>query len=127
MNWSWPPISTLVTKSALERPATRLYPLERRAPYARTRGHIEFRVNNCDFCTICAHKCPTRAIVVSKTERTWAIDHGLCILCGNCVEDCPEGCIRLDNQPWPPMAAKEVLTFHKEHEAPATPVVMPKP
>ena len=120
MSWSWSiqPISSLVTRSALAKPATRLYPVERRTPYARTRGHIEFRIDNCNFCTICAHKCPTLAIQVHKQDKTWAIDHSRCILCGICVEDCREGCITLSPLPCPPMRAKEVLSFRQEHAPP---------
>ena len=120
MSWSWSlkPISSLVTRSALHKPATRLYPAERRAPYARTRGHIEFRIDNCNFCTICAHKCPTHAIQVSKQDKTWAIDHSRCILCSICVEDCREGCITLSPFPYPPMRTHEVLTFRQEHAPP---------
>jgi ech hydrogenase subunit F len=120
MSWSWSiqPISSLVTRSALAKPATRLYPAERRTPYARTRGHIEFRIDTCNFCTICAHKCPTQAIQVSKLDKTWAIDHSRCILCSICVEDCREGCITLSPTPCPPMRAKDVLMFRQEHAPP---------
>jgi Formate hydrogenlyase subunit 6/NADH:ubiquinone oxidoreductase 23 kD subunit (chain I) len=83
-----------------------------------TRGHIEFRVDDCSFCTICAHKCPTQAIQVHKQDKTWAIDHGRCILCGLCVEDCRAGCITLSPFPCPPMRAKEVLSFRQEHTPP---------
>lgn len=115
---SWLAISSLVTRSALQRPATRRYPLERREPYARTRGHIAFKIDNCTFCTLCAVKCPTRAIVVSKQDRTWAIDQGRCILCGNCVEGCREGCIALSDRPWPPMLKQEVDSYRKDYVAP---------
>lgn len=121
MSWSWLPISSLVTRSALSKPVTRLYPVERRTPYARTRGHIVFKIDNCNFCTICAHKCPTDAIVANKKDKTWAIDYSLCILCGNCVEDCREGCITLSNDPHPPMRAKEVWSVRKDYEAPPPP------
>jgi len=118
MSWSWLPIARLVGRSVLHKPATRLYPVERREPFARTRGHIEFRVNDCDFCTICAHRCPTRAIVVGKKERTWAIDHTLCILCGNCVDDCKRGCITLSTAPCPPLTKKFVQTIRQNYAAP---------
>lgn len=121
MPWSWPPISSLVTRSALSRPATRLYPVERREPFARTRGHVRFSVHDCDFCTICAHKCPTGAIVVNKRDKTWAIDHSLCILCGICVEECRRSCIKLSKEPCPPMVAKDVLHFRAGYEAPPAP------
>ena len=118
MSLSWYPISALVTKSALAPPVTRLYPFEQRQSYARTRGHVEFRINDCDFCRICAHKCPTDAIVANRKERIWAIDHSRCILCGNCVDDCKAGCITLSGQPWPSMLAADVANFRQEFVAP---------
>jgi formate hydrogenlyase subunit 6/NADH:ubiquinone oxidoreductase subunit I len=119
VSWYWFDIASLVTTAALRRPATRLYPRERREPFASTRGHILFHVDNCSFCTICAHRCPTRAIVVSKKDKTWAIDHTQCILCGNCVEDCREGCIALSNHPRPPLEHKDVFRIRQDYEAPA--------
>ncbi|MGQ9830079.1 MAG: 4Fe-4S binding protein [Thermochromatium sp.] len=116
MSWSLRPIASLVTRSALAKPATRLYPTVRRTPYARTRGHIEFRIDNCNFCTICAHKCPTQAIQVHRQNKTWAIDHSRCILCGLCVEGCQNGCITLSATPYPPMSAKEIQRFRQEYE-----------
>jgi len=118
VSWSWLSIASLVTRSAIHKPATRLYPLERRAPYAHTRGHIEFRIDDCNFCTICAHRCPTRAIVANKEDKTWAIDHTLCILCGNCVDDCREGCITLSNLPRAPMDHKDVFSIRQDYAAP---------
>lgn len=127
MSWSWPPIASLVALSATRKPATRLYPLVRREPYARTRGHIELRIADCNFCTICANRCPTRAIVVSKTEKVWAIDHTLCILCSICVDDCRESCITLSSDPTPPMERREVLTLRQAFAAPAEPAAAAGP
>lgn len=118
MSWSWPPIASLVARSAVQTPATRLYPAVRREPYARTRGHIELRIADCNFCTICAHRCPTRAIVVHKEEKVWAIDHTLCILCSICVDDCRESCIVLSATPTAPMERREVLTLRRDFVAP---------
>jgi ech hydrogenase subunit F len=116
---SWFSLSSLVARSAVAKPATRLYPFERREPYARTRGHIEFVIDSCTFCNICAHKCPTDAIVVNKKERVWAIDHTRCILCGNCVDDCRRGCISLSRQPHPPLLDKHVQEIRENFQAPA--------
>lgn len=118
MHFPWLSISSLVSGSALRRPATRLYPTEQRTPFAKTRGHIEFRVNDCTFCGICAHKCPTKAIVTNKKDKTWAIDHSLCILCGSCVEDCREGCIALNNKPMGPLGPGEMARFREEFRPP---------
>ncbi len=114
---SWFSISAIVTHSALGKPATRLYPFEKREPFARTRGHIQFVLDTCTFCNICAHKCPTDAIQVNKKEQVWAIDHTRCILCSACVEECRRGCISLSHVPRTPMLQKEVET----HRAAFTP------
>jgi len=117
-SWSWLLVSALVTKSALRPPVTRCYPLQRRVPFARTRGHIRFKVDNCTFCTVCAVKCPTGAIVAHKKERVWAIDHSRCILCGICVEDCREGCITLGNDPLPPLQLKDLISIRQDYAPP---------
>ena len=118
---SWFSISALVTKSALRKPATRLYPFETREPYPKTRGHIRFdhAANTCTFCTICAHKCPTQAIQVNKKEKIWAIDHMRCILCSNCTESCPRNCLCMAHTPHAPMLKQEVETFRGSFEPPA--------
>ncbi|MEY6431863.1 4Fe-4S binding protein [Thioalkalicoccus limnaeus] len=121
MTVPWYSISALVTKSALHKPATRLYPFEKRAPYARTRGHIQFKIDDCNYCGICAHKCPTHAIVTNKKAKTWAIDHTLCILCNSCVDECREGCITLSNHPLAPLGPADVARFREEYQAPPPP------
>ena len=119
---SWFSISALVTKSAVSKPVTRLYPFEKREPYAKTRGHIHFEVNTCTFCNICAHKCPTAAIQVDKKQKVWAIDHMRCILCGACIDDCRRGCLSLARTPHAPMLKQEVESFRAAFEPP-TPLV----
>ncbi|MBK1702194.1 4Fe-4S binding protein [Thiococcus pfennigii] len=123
MSTPWLSISALVTKSALNKPATRLYPFEQREPYAKTRGHVLFRVDNCTFCGICSHKCPTGAIVIDKKGQRWAIDHTLCILCGCCVEECREGCITQSTQPRAPLLRADVAQFREEYRAAPRPRV----
>lgn len=115
---SWFSISSLVTQSALQKPSTRLYPFEKRPPYPKTRGHIEMQISTCTFCNICAHKCPTRAIVVNKKDKVWAIDHTRCILCGNCVDECRRSCLSQSTSPEPPMRRKQVQTLRQEFSPP---------
>lgn len=91
-------ITRLVSRSSISKPATRLYPAERREPYAAVRGHIRFIHDTCIFCTLCAKKCPTDAIVVDRKERRWTIDRRKCILCGSCVEACRKACLVCENE-----------------------------
>jgi ech hydrogenase subunit F len=112
-------ISRLITRSAFSKPATRLYPFEKREPFPRTRGHIEFKIDSCVFCNLCAKKCPTEAIVCNRKEKTWQINHLACVLCGNCVDSCRKGCLTQVNTPAPPMTSRQVGIFRAEAQTPA--------
>jgi len=101
-------LGNLVTRSAVSKPSTRLYPVEIRDIFEHTRGRIEVNVDACVFCNICAKKCPTDAILVARNEKTWQIDHLRCILCGHCVEMCPKDCLTQKNAAAPPMISREV-------------------
>ena len=87
------------TKTVLEnlfsKPATRRYPFAPREYPARTRGHIGIDIDKCIFCGICSKRCPTGAIEVSRSDRTWAIARFSCIQCGYCVEGCPKKCLSM--------------------------------
>ena len=76
-------------KNLLTKPATRLYPIQKRQYPPSTRGHIEINGETCIFCGICQKKCPTDAINVARKERTWEIERLRCIACGCCVDACP--------------------------------------
>ena len=89
--------SKSVIASLFRRPATRDYPVHPRAPFPRTRGHIANDIDTCIFCGMCARKCPTDAIDVSKPETLWAIDRLRCIQCNCCVEVCPVKCLTMEN------------------------------
>ena len=75
------------------------------------RGHVAIEIEKCIFCGICQKKCPTGAIEVCKTEKTWTIDRFDCIQCGCCAENCPKACLRMDSRQ-PPVSrtpAREVV------------------
>lgn len=117
----------LVAKSAVSKPPTRLYPFEKREPYAATRGHIVVELKDCSFCTLCAKKCPTDAIEVDRNGRIWRIDRLRCIQCRACVDACNKGSLRLDPHYSPPMTAREVESFQgpPKPPAPAKPAATP--
>jgi ech hydrogenase subunit F len=89
-------IAKVVMRSALSRPATRLYPFEKRPFYKNTRGSISIDISKCIFCSICQKKCPTDAIVVKKDEKSWQINRLRCITCNACVDACPKKCLNMD-------------------------------
>lgn len=82
--------------SAFKKPATRLYPFEKREAFKGTRGMIKFDGAKCNSCTLCMLKCPTGAIKVDRAAKTWAIDRLKCILCGACVTACTKSALSMD-------------------------------
>jgi formate hydrogenlyase subunit 6/NADH:ubiquinone oxidoreductase subunit I len=111
-------IAKIIARSALSRFATRLYPFEKREPYAATRGHIENEIARCIMCGICQKKCPTHAITVARTDRNWAIEPMLCIQCSECVTACPVKCLTMANTYAAPAPTKEIVLLHQETPPP---------
>ncbi len=83
-------------KNLFSRPATRLYPFEKREPFKGTRGSISIEEDKCIHCGICAKRCPADAITVVREKKTWSINHLSCVICSNCVLVCPKKCLNLD-------------------------------
>lgn len=103
--------ASFVARALVTKPTTRLYPFTKRAPYAATRGHVVINISDCNFCTLCAKRCPTDAIEVDRGNRIWRIDRLRCIQCRACVDACNKKSLTLDNQYSPPMSAREVESF----------------
>lgn len=104
-------ISKLVMGWSVKKPATRLYPYETRPAFKATRGHVVIDIGKCTFCTLCEKKCPTDAISMDKTTRSWTIDRLLCIQCSACVDACAKDCLGMDNQYTAPSTSRTVDTF----------------
>jgi ech hydrogenase subunit F len=112
-------IGKIIARSALSKYATRLYPFEKRAPYAATRGHIVIDITTCIFCSLCSKRCPCDAITVDKASTTWTIDRMKCIQCGACVDACPKKCLCMDQTYSPASPTKAIESFHQEPKAAA--------
>jgi NADH-quinone oxidoreductase subunit I len=72
------------------KPATRLYPFEKREPPPGARGHLVNDPAACVYCGLCQRRCPAMALRVERKPKTWTLDRYRCILCGYCVEICPK-------------------------------------
>lgn len=86
-------------RNVVSRPATRRYPVEVRPPFAGARGTLEFDLDTCVFCNLCARKCPAVAITCNRDEKYFAIDQLSCIACGVCVDVCNKNSLRLSTAP----------------------------
>jgi ech hydrogenase subunit F len=89
-------ISTLALKWAITRPPTSQYPFVPRRILPGSRGTLVFTKETCVYCTVCAKKCPTGALTVTRATKRWTIDRLLCITCGYCIEACPKKSLALD-------------------------------
>jgi len=104
--------SRTVLKNLGGKPATRLYPRQKREPFERTRGHIAINESDCIFCGICQKKCPTKAIGVDKPSKTWRIDRFKCIQCNACTENCPKKCLSMKNEYTSPSTGQVKDEYH---------------
>ncbi|MBS3900210.1 MAG: 4Fe-4S binding protein [Dethiobacter sp.] len=54
----------------------------------------------CDFCRACTVLCPTKALVLAKSEENISLSHqaSLCLSCGACARFCPHKAVSLS--PW---------------------------
>ena len=100
-------MSSLALKWVLAKPATSRYPFEPRRALAGSRGTLVFLKATCVYCTVCAKKCPTGALVVNRAQKKWTIDRLLCITCGYCVEACPKKSLALGTAHATPSVTKD--------------------
>ena len=117
-------MSKMALKWAFKKPITKNYPFGPRIVIPKCRGELDVTLVQCTYCTLCAKRCPTGAIAVSRSPKTWTIDRLLCIQCGYCVELCPKKCLSLSTS-----HGTTAITKDREHffqptppPAPAAPV-----
>ncbi|MGI6684074.1 MAG: 4Fe-4S dicluster domain-containing protein [Bacillota bacterium] len=86
-----------IVNNLVGKPATRVYPVEKRASFPHTRGKISIMVEGCIFCGLCQRKCPSGAIEINKGEKRWTIDPFSCVNCNVCVDTCPKKVLLMNN------------------------------
>lgn len=103
----FPGLSKTLVKSLVGKPATFMYPREKRTYTPATRGRVENDIEKCIFCRMCERNCPTRALAVSKEKNEWEIDSLKCCYCRRCVEVCPVKCLNMDNVYFPSVRKRD--------------------
>ncbi len=100
-------MTRLALKWAVKKPVTSRYPFEPRRALPGSRGRLAFNRDTCVYCTVCAKKCPTGALVVNRAQKKWGIDRLLCISCGYCAEACPKKSLSLTTAHGEPTVTKD--------------------
>ncbi|MCG8686311.1 MAG: 4Fe-4S binding protein [Desulfobacterales bacterium] len=102
-----------IFKNFVSGSATRPYPIEIRPGFKDARGELGNKVSACNLCGICAKKCPSQCITVSRKTGVWEVDPYSCVYCGICVEACPKNCLFHYTEHRKPARKKEALTLTK--------------
>ena len=120
---SFMPFAKTILRNLVSKPATQMYPIQKRTPVVAARGHIAIDIDACIYCGACMRKCPTHAIATEKPGRTWQIDRLRCIQCNACVGVCPKKCLYMRPDYTPPTVGQQVDRFHSDAlPAPVKPV-----
>lgn len=78
------------------------------------RGKLEYDIDKCVGCGLCAQVCPSKAIEIVR-DKKWIIMHckdgaklaaplkikiyvSRCVFCGQCVDICPRKCLRMTDE-----------------------------
>ena len=76
--------------------STTTWPATPYVPVAGARGSLRFASETCNYCTLCALKCPTGAIQVDRVKKAWVLDRFKCIVCAACVDACVKNALACD-------------------------------
>jgi formate hydrogenlyase subunit 6/NADH:ubiquinone oxidoreductase subunit I len=94
-----------VLGSFFKKPATRQYPVERRAAPKQLRGKLHWTPEGCTGCGLCVKDCPADAIeliTLDKASKRFVVRYNLdhCTFCGQCVQSCRFDCLTMSSDEW---------------------------
>lgn len=94
-----------VVRSVFKKPATQLYPFERKPAPIAFRGKLVWEPEKCAGCMLCVKDCPANAIeliVLDKVNKRFVMRYHAdrCIYCAQCAVSCRFNCLDLSDEEW---------------------------
>lgn len=104
-----------VLRGLFAKPATRLYPTQKRETPALGRGRLMWNPAGCTGCALCVTDCPANAIeliVIDKQAKQFALRYHAdrCVFCRQCVQNCRFNCLEMAADQWE-LASAEPASF----------------
>lgn len=117
-------------RSAVRRPVTEQYPVERRPTAENFRGLLVWSPEGCTGCALCAKDCPAEAIeliTIDKASKRFVFRYHVdrCVFCGQCAYSCRFDCIKFQNEEWELAALDRndyTITYGKPEDVALLPV-----